>query len=197
MVYHRADTLAYRVLRQDTVYIGIDKVWIAGHVEPGVHGVCLGSTVDLVDHTEVNVLLIGRQEHSLERLGEYALPIVIRHLYQVKVVYHLLERRVLTAVVHDDDLKLGIVLRKQRLDVVHDGVLLVVSRSHNGHARSKGRVLKDLLYVGIGHDMAVALLLAVRQQREYHVAYHQCHRVEEHQVTVCIEQYLFHAIDFL
>ena len=187
MVYHRADTLAYRVLRQDTVYVGIDEVWVAGHVEPGVHGVGLGSTVDLVYHAEVHVLLIGRQEHSLERLGEYALPIVIRHLYQVEVVYHLLERRVLTAVVNDDDLELGVVLREQRLDVVHDGVLLVVSRSHDRHARSIGRVLKDLLYIGIGHDVAVALLLAVCQQREYHVADHQCHRVEEHQVAVCIE----------
>ena len=184
LFHHRAHTHTDGVLGEDTVYVGIDEVGIVGHVQTGVHGVGLGTTVLLVHHAQLLILLAVGDKHALEGFGDDALLVEIGHFDEVKLLDHLLQRAVLATVVDDDDLKLGPVLREQRLHVVHDGVFLVVGGSHDRHTGGIGRVVEYLLHVDIAQGVARAARLSERQSHQHHVAEHQRHRVEEDEISV-------------
>ena len=150
------DTLRNGVAHKDSVHVDVHEVGIRRGVEPGVHGVCLGSSVLLVDDDQAVVFGVGRLEQAAVGLRADVLYVGEGHLYELEVLDEQLERLVLTAVVHDDDLELRVVLAQQRVDVLHDGALLIVGRRYYRHARRVGALVDYLL----GVKAEVAALLA-------------------------------------
>ena len=104
------DTLRNGVAHKDSVHVDVHEVGIRRGVEPGVHGVCLGSSVLLVDDDQAVVFGVGRLEQAAVGLRADVLYVGEGHLYELEVLDEQLERLVLAAVVHDDDLELRVVL---------------------------------------------------------------------------------------
>lgn len=190
---HGPDTAVEGVAAQDAVHVGADEVGILRGVDAGIRGVGLRAAVLLVDDDQPAVLGIRRLEHAPERLGLDALDVGERNLDQLVVFDQLVERGVPAAVVDDDHLEQRVVQSEHRIDVVDDGLLLVVGRGDHRHAGRIGRFAQHLAHVVV---VVVAPAEFERDERQEHhddKADRQETRIEKYEIIEKIEENRFHA----
>ena len=190
---HGPDAAVESVAAQDAVHVGADEIGILRGVDASIRSVGLRTAVLLVDDDQPVVLGIRRLEHAAERLGLDALDVGERHLDQLVVLDQLVERRVLAAVVDDDHLEDRVVQSEHRIDIVDDGLLLVVGRGDHRDARRIGRLAQHPAHIVV---VVVALAQLQRGERKEHhdnEADRQQARIEEYEIVEEIEHYLFHA----
>ena len=181
------DTLRDGVFGQHAVHVRVDEVRIGRGVQARVDGVGLGASVLLVHHDEAVELRIGRFQQAAVGLGVDVLHVGKGHFHQLEVLYQQFQGLVLAAVVDDDDLEDRVVLRQQRVDVVHDGLLFVIGRTDDGYTRGVGALVDDVLGVGRQVGVLAAQDAHFGQPHQDDVGYDQPHRIEEDDVSVEIE----------
>lgn len=187
------DAAVEGIAAQDAVHIGADEIGILRGVDARIRGVGLRPAVLLVDDDQPVVLGVLRLEHPAERLGLDALDIGERHLDQFVMLDQLVERGVLAAVVHDDHLENRIVQSEHRIDVVDDGLFLVVGRGYHRNARRIGRLAQHLAHVVVVVVTPAQLQGGEREEHHDDERNRQQARIEEYEIVEEIEYYLFHA----
>lgn len=190
---HGPDAAVEGVAAQDAVHVGTDEIGIRCGVDARIRSVGLRTTVLLVDDDQPVILGVRRLEHAPERLGLDALDIGEGDLDQFIVLDQLVERRILAAVVHDDHLEKRIVQAEHRVDVVDDGLLLVVGRRDHRHAGRIGRFAQHLAHVVVVVIVPAEFQRDERQEHHDDKADRQETRIEEYEIIEKIEQKLFHA----